>query len=120
MIIGIGCDIIKTLRIARLNENYGSLFRERIFTDYEIRNAEKLSEPQRNSYYAKRFAAKEAVAKAFGTGINADLKFTDIEVMNDHLGAPKVHCKNQNNLIIHLSLSDDDDIAIAYVIIEKQ
>ncbi len=111
MILGIGCDIVKISRIQRMLDDYGDVFKRRIFTDVEI--AIEKNDPA--CYYAKRFAAKEAYAKAAGSGIGELLSFKDIEVLYNNDMKPYF---SNNERGAHLSMADEDDFAIAYVIIE--
>ena len=116
MIHGIGCDIIRIDRVGELIHKYGDHFKSKIFTSKEI-----LNEPEglrAISYYAKRLAAKEAFAKALGSGIGPVVSFKDIEIVNNSQGAPIITCDKVDNFIIHLSLSDEKEFAIAYVVIE--
>ncbi len=129
MIIGIGADIVSIERIRRLNDRYGARFIEKFYTLEERDQAKERQDPVR--YYAKRFAAKEAVLKVLGTGMRAGLSWHDISVVNDRLGAPLVKItggaaqaieKKQGNSeqkpIISISLSDEDAYALAFVVIE--
>jgi len=131
MIIGIGIDIVKIDRIARLINNFGDKFENKIFTVGEIVIAnQKLNIATKISYYAKRFAAKEAFSKAIGLGIGRGVNFVDIEIINDKNGKPKIklttaakqflqkHLKH-NNFKIDLSMTDERDIAQAIVIISS-
>ena len=118
MILGVGCDIVKIQRIERLIVQYGFVFKCKIFTKLEITIGENLKQYVQASYYAKRFAAKEALSKALGTGIGKMLGFLDIEITNNELGAPKLACKALQNKHIHISLADEKEFAIAYVVIE--
>lgn len=119
MILGVGCDIVRISRISYLIDKYGNSFKKRIFTETEISYANTMSQRMQYNYYAKRFAGKEALSKAFGTGISAALGFLDISIINDQYGAPKIICNKLCNKIGHISLSDEDDFAIAYVILES-
>ena len=123
-VIGIGTDIIKVNRIKRLIEKRGDDFAERILHKNELKIYQ-----QHNSaanYLAKRFAAKEALAKALGTGIAQGISFEDIEVINNEDGKPNLilHAKAldiANKLGVKksfISLSDEKKYAIAYVILE--
>lgn len=87
-VIGVGLDFVEVHRIAEIIERQGELFLQRVFTEKERRYCSDKRNPA--PFYAARFAAKEAVSKAFGTGIGADIGLLDIEV--DHLesGAPIV------------------------------
>ena len=131
MIIGIGSDIVDIRRIERLLQRFHPRFIERTFTaeEQELANSRKDGH-LRNATYARRFAAKEACAKALGTGIRGGILFTDIAVINDALGKPAIRlygdAYNRLQLLlpegkegkIHLSLSDEPPYAMAYVIIE--
>ena len=119
MILGIGCDIVKIERIERLIAEYGLTFKRRVFTALEISIGDNLKHHLQPSYYAKRFAAKEAFSKALGTGIGDYIGFLDIEITNNNLGAPIINCDLLKNKKSHLSISDERDFAIAYVIIEN-
>lgn len=120
MIVGLGSDIIKIARIKRSLERFGDKFIRNIFTVSEIKAAEKYNDniDMLAAFYAKRFAAKEAYAKALGTGFCGGLWFTDIEIYNDNNGRPHITHKKQGE-VAHLSLADTDDLAQAFVIIEK-
>ena len=83
-ILGIGVDIVENSRISKLLKN--KLFIKRIFSNSEILTANKIND--KNSYYSKRFAAKEAFAKSIGTGFRDDFNFRDISIINDKLGKP--------------------------------
>lgn len=115
MIIGVGCDIVKISRIEKLIKESGERFLNKIFTALEIELA-----PRNNqyNYFAKRFAAKEAVVKALGTGFG-EIAFHDIEITNNDLGKPIVNFNSlKGSYNIHLSLSDEEEYAVAYVVIE--
>ena len=125
-IFGIGTDIVNIKRIRKTLNNNGSTFKKRIFTKNEINYCDK----KKNSYsfYAKRFAAKEALTKALGTGIRNGIDFKDIEISNDSFGKPYVTLKGfaanflkkkikSKKYFIYLSLSDEDPFAQATVII---
>ena len=127
MIYGIGIDIIDIRRIKRVINKYGNRFKKKCFHEHEIIK----SEARFNSVesYAKRYAAKEACAKALGTGLARGVFWKDIEVRNNQYGKPyiilhnnaKKFIKQSNNKInkIVLSLSDEKYFAIANVIIFK-
>lgn len=125
MIIGIGNDIVE---VARIESALNDKFIARIFTAHE--QAYCNGKANRANAYAKRFAAKEATAKALGCGIGGDALFSDIEVINDDRGAPHLILSGkaletlQSKLPrgtkpnIFLALSDEKSYAIAHVIIE--
>jgi holo-[acyl-carrier protein] synthase len=87
-ILGIGTDIIESLRIAQMIEKHGELFLNRVYTPHEIEycSARKAA----TQHYAGRFAAKEAVLKALGTGWTRGIQWRDIEVHNDLGGKPSI------------------------------
>lgn len=87
-ILGIGVDVVEIARIAGSIERHGERFLRRIFTEGELRYCRAMKAPA--PFYAARFAAKEAVSKAFGTGIGANLGWLDIDVQRRSSGAPFV------------------------------
>ena len=125
-ILGIGVDIIENNRIKNSIKNHK--FRDRIYSTNEL----KLSVSSKNKieYFSKRFAAKEAFAKALGTGFRNDLNFKDIEIMKDKFGKPyylktkkitkiirkKFKVKNFN---CFLSISDEKEYSTAFTIIQS-
>ena len=126
-IIGNGVDIIKNSRINRSLKIKG--FLNRIFTKKEIDQGKKLK--NKINFYAKRFAAKEAFVKAIGTGFRSDINFIDIEIKNHRNGKPYISLsKKLKNLLkkkfkiqkykVFLSLSDEKDYSIAFVVIDKK
>ena len=126
-IIGNGVDIIKNSRINSSLKIKG--FLNRIFTKKEIDQGKKLK--NKTNFYAKRFAAKEAFVKAIGTGFRYDINFIDIEIKNYKNGKPYIALsKNLDNFLqkkfkihkykVFLSLSDEKDYSIAFVVIDKQ
>jgi holo-[acyl-carrier protein] synthase len=134
MIIGTGIDIIQNSRIKKLLEKFGWRLLNKIFSSQEIIILSKkfdvnnLSQPKLINYIAKRFAGKEAFAKATGFGIGGVFSFVDIEIINDNFGRPNIFLnQSKQNLFtnkfsftnIHLSLSDEKDYSVAMVIIEK-
>ena len=85
-IYGIGIDIVETERVEESIRKFGERFLNRIFTEHEQQYCAKMAYPA--SHYAVRFAAKEAVSKAFGTGIGTEMSFVDIEIFRNDLGKP--------------------------------
>ena len=124
MIYGIGTDIIEVERLeVQFNKDQG--FKHTLFTEYEIKYCEsKKSQPQN---YAGRYAAKEALFKALGTGWRYGMKYTDIEIKNDELGKPeiflhnkaKLFCEEKGITAISVSISHTERLATAFVIAEK-
>jgi len=129
MIFGIGTDICDIRRIEKLLEKYGDKFTHKTFTKKE-RERSDAQKTTRGSSYAKRFAAKEATAKALAGKNTGALSWQDVEVINDPSGRPKILLHKQalkrvqtslndgQKFKIHLSLSDDYPYAQAFVIIE--
>lgn len=123
-IIGIGTDMVKISRIKRLFKKYPQGFAERILHKRELEMLKTHHMPK--SFLAKRFCAKEAVAKALGTGIAQGVSFQDIEISNNQQGKPKLTLHGEtlafaNRLGVKryfVSLSDEKKYAIAYVILE--
>ncbi len=119
MIHGIGCDIVKISRIERLLEKNGEKFLNKIFSEEELDLA-PIEPTQYVAYLAKRFSAKEAFAKALGTGIGEEISFNRISVLNDEKGRPYIKVDERySKLKIHLSISDERTYAIAYVVLER-
>jgi len=124
--LGIGVDIINNSRIKKSIKNKN--FLKRIFTLYEISNSKKTS--NKVGFFAKRFAAKEAFSKALGFGFRDNLNFKDISIINDRYGKPTIKVNSKlkkfikkkfktKNLNVLLSLSDEKNHSIAFVIFEK-
>ena len=125
-IFGIGTDIINIKRIKKILDKKDTRFKKKIFSINEIIYCEKKNDPYR--FYAKRFAAKEALSKALGTGIRKGIDFKNIEILNDNFGKPTIKLRGttanylkkkikSKNYTIYLSLSDDEPWAQATVII---
>jgi holo-[acyl-carrier protein] synthase len=125
-IIGTGVDIIENNRIRKSIAN--KLFLNRIFTKNEISLSKKIK--NKSSYFAKRFAAKEAFVKSVGTGFRNGLNFKDISVINNKLGKPSLLISNKvrsfikkkfktNSFNFLLSISDEKNYSIAFVIFQK-
>ena len=112
MIHGIGTDIIETDRIRQSIEKHGSHFLDRLFTKKEQEYCNKFKDPA--IHFAGRFAAKEAISKALGSGFGKDLSFLDLEIINEENGKPIV----QNRSNIHLSISHCESYATATAIVE--
>ena len=129
MILGIGSDLVNLERIERMAKEYGQRFYDRILTSAEQACMRELSEKNKIPYIAKRFAGKEAVSKALGTGFSDGLSFKDIEILNYKNGRPKVVLKgaavdilsslNADNkkTDIAITLTDEPPYAQATVII---
>lgn len=125
MIYGIGTDIVSTNRIAAVWERHGEAFAQRILAPQEWPGFAEASQPAR--FLAKRFAAKEAFAKALGTGIRAPATWHNIRVTHDELGKPLLDFAPELADLLgrhairshHLSISDEKEMAAAFVILEK-
>jgi holo-[acyl-carrier protein] synthase len=115
MILGTGIDIVELKRIEKLITS--EKFIARILTSNEQAKFSALSERRKIEFLAGRFAAKEAYAKALGTGIGKELSFQDIEVINNELGKPFVHCERVKEKA-HLSISHSQEYAVAQIILE--
>jgi holo-[acyl-carrier protein] synthase len=123
MIYGIGVDIVKIERIRNNIQRFGERFAQRLLTEAELAEYRTLKQPER--FLAKRFAAKEAVVKAMGTGFREGLAFPLIGVTHDALGKPGLvysgaaldwmRASGITNSL--LSLSDEQDYAVAFVIL---
>lgn len=87
-VVGIGTDIVECLRIAQMIERHGELFITRVYTDHEIEYCQ--CRKQATQHYAGRWAAKEAVLKALGTGWRRGISWRDVEIRNDASGKPTV------------------------------
>ncbi len=124
-IIGIGTDLVEIDRIRRLLLAYPQRFPRRILGAKEREVFAEHAAPEH--YLAKRFAAKEAAAKALGTGIRNGVNFSDIETISDEYGKPSLifhgeaerMLAQQGKTSVHLSLSDEKAYATAFVIIER-
>lgn len=128
MIIGLGTDLCDTTRIAKTLETYGERFINKLYTKSEQQAVERRSH-KRAAGYALRFAAKEACAKALGTGFRKGVYWTDMVLGNDELGKPELTLTNGalarlNELTptnmkpqINITLTDEGPIAQAVVII---
>ncbi|OED41107.1 holo-ACP synthase [Endozoicomonas sp. (ex Bugula neritina AB1)] len=123
MIVGIGTDIVQIERISASLEKLGDGFAKRILTETEFEIFRR--SPQPAAFLAKRFAVKEAASKALGTGIGK-VSFQHLEVSNNALGAPVLtfsgyaaQLQKQRGITqLHLSISDEKDSAIAFVVLE--
>ena len=125
-VLGIGVDIIDNKRIKISIKN--SKFKNRIYSSKELKQSTLYK--NKVNYFSKRFAAKEAFAKALGTGFRKNLNYKDIEVINDRMGKPyytkskKIQKLVQKNFNIKkfncfLSISDEKDYSTAFTIIQS-
>ena len=130
MILGIGSDLCDTRRVEETIARFGDRFLNRCFTDLERRKSDKRAE--RAASYAKRFAAKEACAKALGTGIRNGVFWRDMGVVNLPSGQPTIALTGGaaerlkailpagHEAFIHLTITDEAPLAQAFVVIEAR
>jgi len=128
MILGLGSDLSDIRRIQNSLERFGDRFKERVFTELERTRSDRKADAAAS--YAKRFAAKEACAKALGTGMRRGVFWRDMGVVNMRSGQPTMQLTGGAltrlqemtppgmKAVIHLSLTDDHPYAQAFVIIE--
>ena len=125
-VLGIGVDIVENKRINSLIKN--DKFIKRIFSKNEIISSKKII--KKVSFFAKRFAAKESLAKALGTGFRNNLNLKDVEILNDYLGQPYYLKNKKINLLIKkrfninkfnlfLSISDEKGYSVAFTILQS-
>lgn len=131
MIVGIGCDIVRIERMKKIIPMFKQGMKQHILSELEQQelNALDINDDKTCRFLAKRFAAKEALSKALGTGFRNGMYLKDITVRHTDLGKPYFDLQgetletllektNNQDFKIHLSLSDEADIAQAFVIIE--
>jgi len=126
VIYGVGIDIVRVERMAANLQRFGQRFARRILTENEQQDF--AGSPRPAHFLAKRFAAKEAAAKALGLGISQGLSFRQIGVGHDQRGKPRLEysgraaafCREQGIGPSHLSLADEQDYAIAFVTLEAR
>ena len=124
MIYGIGTDIVEISRIAEMKSL--SSFAEKILSSNELKIASQYKNDKLIKYLAKQFAAKEAISKAFGTGIRKPILMKDIEIMRDKIGKPYLNPLAEVKKTIidlgitksHVSLADESEYVIAFAILE--
>jgi holo-[acyl-carrier protein] synthase len=123
---GIGVDIVENKRIKKLIKN--KQFISRIFSKKEINQSKKIK--NKTNYFSKRFAAKESLSKAIGTGFRKVLNFKDISIVNDKYGKPYYELNNNIKKLIYskfklkkikisVSLADEKKYSIAFSVIHK-
>lgn len=124
-IVGIGTDRVVIARVAASLERFGERFVRRVYTEKEYLQAQAKGNTARR--LAMLFAAKEAASKALGTGFRNGIALTDIETIHQPSGKPEItlhgeaglHARKLGITCVHLSLTDDDGIAMAFVIAES-
>jgi holo-[acyl-carrier protein] synthase len=125
MIYGVGTDLVSVKRIEDALFRFGDRFLHRILTEAEVAEYAQTAQPAR--FLAKRFAAKEAFSKAFGTGIGGDVGWHDVAVGHDAHGKPLIRLSDPLAARAqyvgisgsHISLSDESEHALAFVVLEK-
>ena len=133
MIYGIGTDIVEVRRIRELLTRYGERFARRVLGPEELAEFRRRRERGAHGegyaarYLAKRFAAKEAFSKALGLGLRGPMTLLSLQVLNNRRGQPLAVARKelepylaQRGLSAHVSLSDERDNVIAFVVIEAQ
>ena len=130
MIIGLGSDLCNIERIERSLERHGERFTARLFTNVEREKSDRRA--ARAASYAKRFAAKEACAKALGTGLSRGVFWRDMGVVNQRGGKPTMALTGRakvrldalvpegHEAVVHLTITDDHPWAQAFVVIEAR
>lgn len=124
MIFGIGTDIVRVARMQEDMDRFGDRFAERILTANELN--EYRQNNNKANFLARRFAAKEAAAKALGTGFSRGVQLHDIEVAHDEQGKPlleftgraREYLRERKITVAHISLADEQDHAVAFVTLE--
>lgn len=122
MILGIGTDIVQVARIQGSLDRFGEAFARRVLNRTELEGF--LGDRRPAHYLAKRFAAKEAAVKALGTGLRGGVKLSDIAVVHNEAGRPGLVYNGRIGSLLrergvaesHLSLTDERDYAVAFVI----
>lgn len=124
MIFGVGTDIAAVARLARLYERHGERAVDKLLAADERADFARTHDPAR--FLAKRFAAKEAFGKALGIGVAAPATLNNVAVVHDTLGKPAfayaaelAHYLAERSLTAHLSISDEAEYALAFVVIER-
>jgi holo-[acyl-carrier protein] synthase len=125
MIVGIGVDIVDIARIQALLDRYGERFLLRVYTEAEAGYA--MSGANAAERLAGRFAVKESVMKALGTGKSQGILWRDVETLRGRFGKPEVHlhgqavkwAKMRGGVAVHVSITHDGGKALAFVILEK-
>ncbi len=125
MILGIGTDIARVVRFEAAMARHGPRFAQRILGDAE--RAQLAGRQDKAAFLAKRFAAKEAFVKALGSGLRHGMRWTEIQVVSDALGRPGLALSGKAQELacaagvrrLHLSLSDEAELALAMVLLES-
>lgn len=123
MLTGLGVDIIEVKRIEKAIHKWEERFLARVYTSEERRYCMRKAFPEQS--FAARFAAKEAILKALGTGLSHGIRWTDVEIMNNQKGTPEVKlgkriCERIGDKKVLVSLSHTKEFAIAYAILMEE
>lgn len=126
MIHGIGVDLVRIDRIKSSLDRFGERFARRVLSEEEYPKFKETTNP--SQFLAKRFAAKEALSKALGTGFRDGLSFRQITIVHDEFGKPSIRCRDHAQQMFirsaisncHLSISDEFEYALAYVTLETR
>jgi len=125
MVVGIGTDLVEIARIEVLYQKHPSAFARRVLSSQELVDFSGHAQPVH--FLAKRWAAKEAISKALGTGFRQGFSFMDMTISHSPLGQPLIQLSGETAIIAHnqgihhwsISLSDEKHYALAFVIAEK-
>ncbi len=130
MISGIGCDVVELRRVADVYEKHGERFVHRILTTEELplfNKRKALGEERLYAFLASRWAVKEAISKALGTGITAEVSFHAMEILHNASGAPMVLFKGElkdrlqeEGIFVHISITDERNVVAAFAVAEKR
>ena len=130
MISGIGCDVVELRRVADVYEKHGERFVHRILTTEELplfNKRKALGEERLYAFLASRWAVKEAISKALGTGITAEVSFHAMEILHNASGAPMVLFKGElkdrlqeEGIFVHISITDERNVVVAFAVAEKR
>ena len=125
MIHGVGTDIVAIARIERMLSEHGERVAAKLLAPSEMEKYRQVAQPA--AWLAKRFAAKEALGKALGLGLRDPATLHNIAVLSDGIGRPSfeyapplAHWMKERRLRAHLSLSDETDTAMAFVVVERE
>lgn len=125
-IFGIGTDIVSIARIQKTLSQHPEQFCKKVLTNYEFKAYQACPEIKKCHYVAKRWATKEAFAKALGTGFRDGIKMTDCETRHNELGKPNLIITGQAKRYLSkyqikntlVSVSDEDEYAMAFIVLE--
>lgn len=126
MIVGIGTDLVEISRIRKIHDRFGERLADRLLGPLELEGFRACLDPA--AFLAKRFAAKEAAAKALGTGFQQGLSWVEIQVCHSELGQPKLCWAGRAldrlhafgaQVQSHVSIADERDHALAFVVLER-